>query len=86
MAVITLNIPAGAPTTRTVTAVCTNHQYQPTLPNGSPNPQTPLEFFKAWLVKAIKKEVKEYESNLNAAAAVTATESDIDNNVIISAT
>lgn len=83
MAVITINIPAGAITTRVVTAVATNNQYQVNLPNGSPNPQTPLEFFKAWIVRAIKKEVKEYEGNLAAAAATAANINDVDNNLSV---
>jgi len=61
MATITLTVP-DAQLPRVIAAVTANAGYSPTLPDGSPNPQTPAEFVKQLLANYLKHFVLEHEA------------------------
>lgn len=80
MASITITIPDSI-AQRTLNGFCTHYGYQATLENGTPNPQTKLQFSKAKLIEIIREAVRATEiqvaSNQAAATASASVDSDI---------
>lgn len=64
-ATLTINIP-NAVVNRSTTAFCSSYQYQPTLANGSPNPETPIQFTQRMIANFIRQTVIGYESLIKA--------------------
>jgi hypothetical protein len=56
---ITLTDAQGA---RAITAICARCGYRPTLPDGSPNPQTQAQFAKQQLIDWVRSQVTIYEA------------------------
>lgn len=67
---------------RIVTAITTHYGYQPVLPDGTPNPQTPAQFTQAWIVDRIKDEVRKHDANaaerVARASAVAAVDTEME--------
>lgn len=66
MAVISITVP-DAMLPRVVTALTAAGGYSATLPDGTPNPQTPAQFAKAMVAAYVKQVVKTYEAEQSAA-------------------
>lgn len=81
MATIVLTLAAPV-ATRIVTAITARYGYQATI-NGSPNPITPAEFTRLWIITQLKAAVREHESNTAAATAAANAGTDVDTNIVI---
>lgn len=73
----TLKVPSAA-VERIATAFCASYGYQATLEDGTPNPQTPLQFTQRRLMAYIKEVVISYEANDAAETARETAAADAD--------
>lgn len=77
MAQITLDIPAGAQTTRVLDAICALHGYN------AATDGTKAAFAKKVVIRWVKEEVRRYEVRLAADAAVATASSGVDTGITI---
>ncbi len=83
MASITLTIP-NAIASRVTDAICNSNGYTAILSEtGLPNPQTKVEFVKAWLGKQLKDAVKKYEAQTASNNAFLNASTDAETNINI---
>lgn len=86
MATITMTVP-NAVATRVTTAICALNGYQATIDDGLgnmiPNPQTPLEFFKQYLISVVKNQVVSYEGQQAGIAAANTAAANATSQIII---
>lgn len=73
MAIISATV-ADAEFQRVVDAFAGAFSYSPTLPNGDPNPQTKVQFFRAKVLQLIKDVVVRYEARVAAEDAKATAE------------
>lgn len=83
MATITTSISLTVPNmtqAEIVNRLCIQLDYNPTMPDGSPNPQSKADFIKADVSRYLKNHLKRYDANIasklasdNAETAITYT-------------
>lgn len=78
-----INIDIGNSGTRINTAMAATYNYQPTLPDGSPNPQTLSQFSKAKVAEYVKGVVRDYEARQAVDNAYSTAIANVDSQVII---
>lgn len=76
MPTITITMSA-AHLARVVAALSERYGYSPTLPDGTPNPQTKPEFVRACLMRWVREGVREHEQAAARAAVATVTDVDL---------
>lgn len=57
--------------------------YQATLPDGSSNPETKIQYAKRMFFEMVRLRVKQYKAQKDATAASVAATSDIDTNLTL---
>lgn len=77
MAEIKLTIPDAA-LPRIRDAFCAEFNYQSTLDDGTPNPQTKAAFTKAKVIEYVKQVTRNYEGNISANTARQTVSADIE--------
>lgn len=83
MATIVINIPdAVAP--RVVDAFAKRFDYQETLPDGSPNPETKAQFAKRQVVRFVKNVVRQAEVEDARTTAQATAEQSVDSDIQLS--
>lgn len=82
MATLTLTIPA-AQVDRIQDAICIpQHGYTGFLADGT-TPQSKADFLKTWVIKQVKKAIKQHESELSAKIASESAIADVETDITI---
>lgn len=66
-----------------ITAICDTYGYQDTFPDGTSNPQTPVQFARQQIVNLMLQPVRQYTNKLRALEAASLAEVDSQINITI---
>lgn len=66
-----------------ITAICDTYGYQEVFPDGTPNPQTPVQFARQQIIKLVLQPVRQYTNKLRALEVASLAEADSQVNITI---